>query len=130
MDPVADRKRRRTILGYSEIPCPHCGAGPLVFTSSSTKRRVRDLLNPRFDKKTVYRETCQACRVRFSVHPEARQTVARTAVPAGTAPAPAAPLFGAADPAEDEPVRPVTDLKSKKPTQAAFFTDDDELDED
>ena len=128
MDPVADRKRRRTILGYSEIPCPHCGSGPLVLTSSRTARRLRDAVNPRFDPKVSYREVCQACRMRFPLSSDARQPVARSAALAGAP----TPLFAGTEPEpveDDAPVRPATPIRSGKPTQAAFFTDDDELDD-
>lgn len=128
MDPVADRKRKRTILGYSEIPCPHCGSGPLVLTSSRYVKRLRDVLRPGFDATVTYREVCQACRMRFAVNPDARQPVARSAAMAGGP----TPLFTGTEPdptEDDEAVRPATPIRSTKPTQAAFFTDDDELDD-
>lgn len=130
MDAVADRKRKRTIIGSTEIPCPHCGGGPLLLTASRYRKRLRDALNPHFDPKVTYREVCQACRMRFTVSTDVRPVANRSAAMAGAAPA---PLFAAADdpvPEDDEPVRPATPIRSSKPTQAAFFTDDDELDED
>ena len=128
MDPVADRKRRRTILGYSEIPCPHCGSGPLVLTSSRYAKRLRDVPKPRFDAKVTYREVCQACRMRFPINPDARQPAARSTVLAAAP----TPLFAGTEPGpaeDDERVRPATPIRSTTPTQAAFFTDDDELDD-
>ncbi|MEI4273196.1 hypothetical protein TEK04_15830 [Klenkia sp. LSe6-5] len=127
---MADRKRKRTIIGSTEIPCPHCGGGPLILTSSRYRKRLRDVLNPRFDAKVAYREVCQACRMRFTVSTDVRPGVVRSAALTPAAPA---PLFAAADepaPEDDAPVRPATPIRSSKPTQAAFFTDDDELDED
>ncbi|SDP69356.1 hypothetical protein SAMN05660199_04627 [Klenkia soli] len=132
MDPVADRKRKRTILGYTEIPCPHCGGGPLVLTSSRYKKRLRDTLKPRFDAGIAYREVCQACRMRFSVSPGSRPPLTRSA----SMSAAPTPLFSGTEPAgiavdsdDDDPLRPATPIRSTKPTQAAFFTDDDELDD-
>jgi hypothetical protein len=39
----------------------------MVITRSRHVRRVRDLLNPRFDPDVVHREVCTSCRARFPI---------------------------------------------------------------
>jgi len=62
---MADRKRRQ--VGVSEAHCDICGAGGLVIVQSSSARRGRALVDPRWRRHRRTYELCPACGMRYPV---------------------------------------------------------------